>query len=104
MKRYTVRLTEEAELDLAHIYRFVRGKSASVEVARTYVRRIRAFLAGFDTFPERGSLRGHVRQGLRVVGFERRVSVAFVVEPTEVVILRVLYAGQQFDESDANGI
>ncbi|MBB5551179.1 plasmid stabilization system protein ParE [Rhizobium lentis] len=48
--------------------------------------------------PERGSLRDHVRPGLRIVGFERRVSVAFVVEPTEVIIIRILYAGQRFDE------
>jgi hypothetical protein len=36
------------------------------------------FFEGFETFPERGSIRDHVRVGLRIVGFE----------PTEVVILR----------------
>jgi toxin ParE1/3/4 len=97
MKRYHVRLTDEAELDLAHIYRFVRQKSASSVVARNYAARIHAFLEGFETFPERGSLRDHVRPGLRIVGFEHRVSVAFIVEPTQVVILRILYAGQQFE-------
>jgi len=79
VKRYHVRLTAEAELDLAHIYRFVREKSASSLVARNYAGRIRAFLYGFETFPERGSTRDHIRPGLRIVGFERRVSVAFVV-------------------------
>ena len=79
MRRYHVRLTEEAELDLAHIYRFVRHKSASAVVARNYAARIHDFLRGFETLPERGSIRDHVRPGLRIIGFERRVSVAFVV-------------------------
>jgi len=96
MKCYQIRLSEEAERDLAHIYRFVRRKSASGSVARTYVARIRTFLDGFESFPERGSLRDHVRPGLRIVGFEHRVSVAFVVESENIVILRILYAGQQF--------
>lgn len=100
MKHYHVRLTDEAETDLALIYRFVRQKSASTVTARAYVGRIRAFIAGFDTFPERGTVRDNIRDGLRVVGFERRVSVAFVVENEDVVILRVLYAGQQFDADE----
>lgn len=98
MKHYHVRLSDEAETDLAGIYRLLRIRSASTVTARAYVARIRAFIVDFDTFPERGTLRDHVRPGLRVVGFERRVSVAFVVEDTDVVILRVLYAGQQFED------
>lgn len=34
MKRYNIRLTDEAELDLAGIYSFVRKTSASSAVAR----------------------------------------------------------------------
>ncbi|MDB5526661.1 MAG: hypothetical protein JWM58_4424 [Rhizobium sp.] len=100
MKRYRVRLSVEAKADLAHIYRYVRHKSASSAVARDYVGRIRAFLAGFETFPERGSTRDHIREGLRLVGFERRIRVAFLVETEEVVILRVLYAGRQFESDE----
>lgn len=100
MKHYHVRLSEEAENDLAGIYHFVRLKSASKMVARQYIARIRAFLEEFNTFPERGTVRDNIRSGLRVVGFERRVSVAFVVEGTDVVILRLLYAGQQFDNDE----
>ncbi|KAA0689404.1 type II toxin-antitoxin system RelE/ParE family toxin [Neorhizobium sp. P12A] len=97
MNRYHIRLTPEAELDLLHIYRFVRKKAASNTVARSYIARIRAFMEEFEAFPQRGTTRDHIRPGLRIVGFERRVSIAFVVEPTEVVILRVLYAGQEFE-------
>lgn len=97
MKRYDVRLTTEAELDLANIYRYTSNSSASSATARGYITRIRTFLAGFETFPERGTVRSEIREGLRIVGFERRVSVAFVVEDSEVVILRILYAGQLFE-------
>ena len=38
-----------------------------------------------------------IRPGLRVVSFERRIAVAFVVEDGEAVILRLLYAGQAFE-------
>ena len=101
MKRYSIRLTDEAELDLASIYSFVRKTSASSTVARDYVARIKTFVSGFETHPERGSVRDHVRPGSRIVGFERRVSVAFVVEPTEVVVLRILYAGQRFESDES---
>ena len=100
MKRYRVRLDDEAKADLAEIYRYVRRKSASTIVAREYVARIRAFLAGLESSPKRGSIRDHIRPGLRLIGFERRVSVAFLVEGDEVVILRVLYAGRQFESDE----
>jgi toxin ParE1/3/4 len=100
MQRYRVRLTEEAEADIAEIYRFVRRKAASTSVARNYVGRIRAFLAEFHLVPERETVRAGVREGLRIVGFERRVSVAFVMEDSEVVVLRVLYAGREFEVND----
>ncbi|WP_246732974.1 MULTISPECIES: type II toxin-antitoxin system RelE/ParE family toxin [Rhizobium] len=86
---------------MAGIYNFVRKTSASSIVARDYVARIKTFVSGFETHPERGSIRDHVRPGLRIVGFERRVSVAFVVEPIEVVVLRILYAGQRFESDES---
>ncbi|CUX13842.1 hypothetical protein AGR7C_Cc110115 [Agrobacterium deltaense Zutra 3/1] len=36
--------------------------------------------------------------GLRIIGFERSASVAFVVEQDDVVVLRLLAKGQEFDE------
>jgi toxin ParE1/3/4 len=97
MRGYRVRLTDEAEADLVEIYRFVLEISASKPVARQYIDRIRAFLEGFATFPQRGSIRDDIREGLRIIGFERRVSIAFVVEEEDVVILRILSAGQKFN-------
>ena len=67
----------------------------SPDIALGYIQRIRAFLRGFDTFPERGSRRDDIRPGLRMVGFERRVTIAFVVEGDEVIFSNILYGGRQ---------
>ena len=96
---YSIRLDEEAKADLKGIYTLILMNGGTAATARGYVNRILGFLAGFDIFPERGSLREHIRPGLRIVGFERRVSVAFIVEEDEVVILRLLYAGRQFESA-----
>jgi toxin ParE1/3/4 len=96
---YKVRLLPEAEDDLFQIYRYVARKSSPV-VAQRYVDRIRAHLTGFDRFPERGTIRDDVRRGLRLVGFERRVSIAFKVQGDEVIIIGVLYAGRQLSRSE----
>jgi len=32
--------------------------------------------------------------GLRVVGFRRRATIAFMVQDTQIVILRILYRGR----------
>lgn len=97
MKHYIVRLMPEAESDLLRIYGHLSEKSASREVGRRYVDRITGFLASFETFPERGTVRSDIRDGLRIIGFENRVSVAFIVEDDNVVVLRIAYGGQQIE-------
>lgn len=101
MKRYAVRLSSEAEADLVEIYCCISTASMSSLVARQYVDRLIAYLHSFDVFPERGSLRNDVREGLRVVGFERSISVAFIVEEESVVILRLAQHGQRIYLSEA---
>ena len=91
---YIVKLSPQAEADLQNIYIYI-SKMASPVVARGYVNRILQYLAGFDLFPERGTLRDDIRPGLRIVGFERRVTIAFFVEGNDVVVLNILYAGRQ---------
>ena len=96
---YRIRLRQEAETDLRLHNQGLVDQGASPSTARGYVNRIIDYVNGFDLFPKRGSVRNEIRQGLRIVGFERRVSIAFLVEDDtqEVVILRILYGGQQLD-------
>jgi len=94
---YRIKLLPEAEDDLAAIYAYIRD-NGSPEIARGYIGRIQAFLRGFDTFPERGARRDDIRPGLRMVGFERRVTIAFVVEGDEVIFSNILYGGRQLPD------
>jgi toxin ParE1/3/4 len=55
---------------------------------------------GFDVGSERGTLRNDIREGLRVVGFERRLAIAFTVETEKVIILRVFVAGQNWETKE----
>ena len=52
---------------------------------------------GFANFPERGMRRDDLFLGLRVVGFERRVTIAFHVGADTVTFLRILYGGRDID-------
>ncbi|MGV2166922.1 type II toxin-antitoxin system RelE/ParE family toxin [Agrobacterium sp. 16-172Ci] len=97
MKYYVVRLSPEAQADLVHIHQNIASKSGSSAVADRYIDRIGIFLSTLNVFPERGTVRNELRVGLRIIGFERSVSVAFVVEQ-DVVVLRLLAKGQEFDE------
>lgn len=62
--------------------------------ADAYVGRIIDFCKGLATFPLRGIKRDDVLAGLRVTGFERRVSIAFVVTAEEVLIEGNFYGGR----------
>ena len=89
MRTRRVAFDEGALSDLDAIYDWV-ADAASERVALDYIDRLVAFCKRLDMAAERGRSAGHIRPGLRVLGFERRVNVAFVVEEDEVVILRVL--------------
>jgi toxin ParE1/3/4 len=48
------------------------------------------------TFPERGTSWDEIWPGLRTIGFERRATIIFQMNPTEVLIVRILYGGQDY--------
>jgi len=70
---------------------------ANEERADGYISRIVDYCNGFATFPRRGTQRDDVLPGLRVTGFERRVTIAFVVTADAVLIEGVFYGGQDFE-------
>jgi toxin ParE1/3/4 len=91
----------EAQTDLLGLYDYIAKRNGAVR-AFDYIERITAHCLGFAPFPERGTRRDDLRPGLRVTGFEHRVSIAFHVTETTVVIDRILYGGRdltsQFDK------
>jgi toxin ParE1/3/4 len=60
------------------------------------VQRLRAF-ERLEYAGERGGRRDDIRVGLRIVGFERRVTVAFSVDESRVTILRLFYGGRDWE-------
>jgi len=103
VKRRRVVLLAQAQADLRWIYDTIEGR-AGPSTALRYVERIEAYCRGFDHAAERGAKRGDIRPGLRIVGFERRVTIAFTVEADEVVILRIFYGGANWpDELEERG-
>lgn len=67
------------------------------------MRRVRTWLAGFDIASERGTLHDDIRLGLRVIGFERRVTAAFIVSDERVLILRLFCGGQEWGTALGEG-
>ncbi|MDP1873334.1 type II toxin-antitoxin system RelE/ParE family toxin [Phenylobacterium sp.] len=95
MIRRTIVFSPEAKDDLLALYDWIASE-ASPETAMAYIGRIERFIAGFETAAERGTRRDDIRPGLRMIGFERRVTIAFVVGE-QVTILRVFYAGRDWE-------
>lgn len=96
MRARAVGYAAEAEDDLGSIYRWL-NESAGPSVARRYVDRVMDFCEHLDIASERGTLRPDLFPGLRTLGFERRLTIAFVVEGDEVRILRIFRSGQDWE-------
>lgn len=99
---HKVELRDEALADLAALYDYI-ARESSPEIAIGYVRRIRAACEQLATFPERGRRRDDILPGLRVIGFERRVTIAFRVLKTRVEIVTIAHGGRQFERELRKG-
>ena len=88
--------TPRAERHIDGLHEYITGK-ASESRADAYIARIVAFCTGLGTFPLRGQQRDDLLSGLRTTGFERRVTIAFVVTADAVLIEGVFYGGQDFE-------
>lgn len=97
MKQREVVFSPEAMDDLNRLYDWI-ASVAGPTVAFRYIKRIETFCMRLDLASERGVLREDIRPGLRVVGFERRLTVAFSVEVETVTIYRLFYGGQNWEE------
>lgn len=83
----------EALEDILQLYDYIAADSGA-DRAKSYTDRIVAQCLGLLTFPERGTRRDDLRLGLRTTTYRRRVTIAFHITETTVVIDRVLYGGR----------
>jgi toxin ParE1/3/4 len=85
-----------AEADLFELYDFIAANSGHT-VAGRYIDKIEAACLALAQFPNRGRNRDDLRPGLRILGFERRVTIAYVVTENDVTIARIFYGGRDFE-------
>lgn len=97
--KYRVIYEPEAQNDLLEIYDYIAGRSDPL-TALHYIERIEAGCDALAVFPLRGSSVADVRKGLRIVGFERRISIAFSIVGEAVKIVRILYGGRDLSAID----
>jgi toxin ParE1/3/4 len=93
---WPVYFTPEAQDDLFGLYDYIADRSSPARALR-YIERIEKTCMSLQTFPDRGTRREDLRPGLRVVGFKRRVLIAFQVRSDSVAILRILYGGRSVE-------
>lgn len=87
----------EAEADLIGLYEYI-GERSGYRVAGGYIDRIEQACMALAAFPKRGTRRDDILPGLRTIGFERRVTIAFRVLKSQVEIVTIAYAGRNFDD------
>jgi plasmid stabilization system protein ParE len=63
-----------------------------------YIERLEAFCLGIAIAPERGHRRDDIRRGLRIAGFERRITIVFTMRKTQVIILRLFGRGRNWED------
>jgi len=92
-----IRLSDQAEADLAEIWSYIAAE-ASEEVARRLLERIEKASRLLLTFPFSGKVRNQFAEGLRVI-FEGNYAIYYTVSETEIIIVRVLHSAR-----DANAL
>jgi len=62
------------------------------------VRRIRNWCDQLPIFPEAGRARNDLRRGVRILTFEKRVVIAYVILPSgDIEIGRFFYGGRDYE-------
>jgi len=83
----------EALTDLFELYDIIAADAGAAR-AHGYTDRIVTTCRNLVTFPERGTRRDDLRPGLRTTTYRRRVTIAYHITDTQVVIDRILYGGR----------
>jgi toxin ParE1/3/4 len=85
-----------AENDILALYDYIAAQ-AGRRIAGDYIARIESACMSLRNAPLRGRARDDIKPGLRIIGFERRAAIAFHVERSEVVIVRIFYGGRDYE-------
>ena len=90
---YEVVFSPEALGDLLKLYNDIADGGGPAR-AQNYPDQIVALCRRLDLFPKRGTRRDDLRPNLRITTFRRRVTIAYHIDGTRVVIDRIFYGGR----------
>jgi len=93
---FRVEFTRRAQADLHGLFDYL-AERFGVSNAERYVEQIEKTCLGLGTMPNRGTERSDLRPALRIMGFWRRVTIAFRVRGDSVTVLRILYGGRNVE-------
>ena len=93
---YRVVFTPEARDQLNDLHGYLSA-AADAETASRFTDGILDHIAGLSEFPKRGTPRDDVRPSLRTLAWRRRVTIAFMVEETDIVVIGIFYGGRDFE-------
>ena len=98
---YRLSFRTEAQADLDHLYDFLADLGGR-EVAARFVERIISRCYEITSFPGRGQPRDDLSKGIRTMPFRRRALIAYRIVHDEVVIVRIFYAGRDYESELAD--
>ena len=96
MMRYRVVFRREAIRHLEYLQDYI-VEAGSPTNASAFVDAIISFCESLAHFPYRGISRDDIRQGLRTIGYRKRVIVSFTILDDVVAILGVFYGGRDHE-------
>jgi len=91
MKSYTVKFSARATNQLTELYSYIADHSDEVRASH-FVDGVISCCRALETFPERGTKRDDIHPRLRTLGYARRVTIAFAVDPTDAIVILGIFA------------
>ncbi|MDE1902036.1 MAG: type II toxin-antitoxin system RelE/ParE family toxin [Alphaproteobacteria bacterium] len=96
MRSYKVVFSPAAVDQLGNLAAYI-AEQAGRKTAVRYIAKIEQHCKSLKTAPLRGRARDDLFPGLRIMGFGKRVNIAFSVGANTVIIHGVFYGGQDID-------
>jgi len=93
----TVRFREAAIEDLRAMYDYIADAAGHTR-AFGFISRVEEHCKGLALLPLRGRASDDLSPGIRILVFERRVTIAYRVDDIGVRIVRIFYAGRDYSE------
>lgn len=96
MRTCKVVYSDQAQTDLLEMELWLEARAGKVR-ARSYVDRLIDKCEKLEFASKRGTQRNDISPGLRTIGFERRVTIVFVVDETQAEIVRIFPYGRDWE-------